>query len=115
MRKETKKDGNLKGKKAVFTTVHIIAVIFLVLSLCGMIYAVDGAGGSIYEIFRETNASAKPEETDRDQEDNKETSAKTTETKASDKQETEKETKTISGGQTDLSYQDKEEHTTGAV
>ncbi len=106
MRKETKKDGNLKGKKAVFTTVHIIAVIFLVLSLCGMIYAVDGAGGSIYEIFRETNASAKPEETDRDQEDNKETFAKTTETKASDKQETEKETKTISGGQTDLSYQD---------
>ena len=57
-----KKDGNLKGKKTVITAVHVIAVIFLVLSLCGITYAVDAAGGSIYEIFRETNGPAESEE-----------------------------------------------------
>ena len=84
-----KKGRNLRGKKTVFTAVHIIAVVFLVLSLCGMIYAVDAAGGNIYEIFRETNASANPEGTKK--ENNKETQA---ENESIDKKETEKETKT---------------------
>lgn len=98
-----KKGRNLIGKKTVFTAVHIIAVVFLVLSLCGMIYAVDAAGGNIYEIFRETNASVNPEETKKEKENNKETQA---ENESLNKKETEKETKTTSEGQADISYQD---------
>lgn len=100
-----KKDRHLKGKKTVFTAVHIISVVFLVLSLCGIIYAVDSAGGSVYEIFRETNVSAKPEETGKDNRNHKETSEKA---KDSDKKETGKETTAASDGQTGISYQDEE-------
>ena len=98
-----KKDRHLKGKRTVFTAVHMISVVFLVLSLCGIIYAVDAAGGSIYEIFRETNASAKPEETKKEEENKKETLSKA---ESLTKKETEKGTRAVSGGKTNISYRD---------
>lgn len=98
-----KKDRHLKGKRTVFTAVHMISVVFLVLSLCGIIYAVDAAGGSIYEIFRETNASAKPEETKKEEENKKETLSKA---ESLTKKETEKGTRAVSGGKANISYRD---------
>ena len=102
-----KKDRHLKGKKTVFTTVHIIAVIFLALTLCGMIYAVDGAGGSIYEIFQETNGPANAEETEKEKENKRETLTKA-ESLNNKETETEKETKAASGSQADISYRDED-------
>lgn len=98
-----KKDRHLNGKKTVITIVHIIAVIFLVLSLCGITYAVDAAGGSIYEIFRETNVSAKPEESSVETGEGKEI---LTDQGSLTGKETEKATKALSDGKTNISYQD---------
>jgi len=104
-----KKDGNLKGKKTVITAVHVIAVIFLVLSLCGITYAVDAAGGSIYEIFRETNGPAESEEIRNEKETGEGTGKETkAETKSPNEKETKQETKPPSDGKSDISYRDED-------
>ena len=104
-----KKDGNLKGKKTVITTVHVIAVIFLVLSLCGITYAVDAAGGSIYEIFRETNGTAESEGIRNEKETGEGTGKETkAETKSPNEKETKQETKPPSDGKSDISYRDED-------
>ena len=93
------KDRHLAGKKLVFTTIHVIGVIFLVLSICGIAYTVDAVGGSIYEMFRETNAPVETRESF-DETEQESATEKTGETKR-------QETTTAASDKNNISYQDK--------
>ncbi len=59
------KGKNLNQKKMAVTIIHVIAVICLVLSLCGITYAVDSAGGSVFVFYQpeeETEETGKNDE-----------------------------------------------------
>ena len=49
------KNKNFSQKKMAITIIHVVAVICLVLSLCGITYAVDSAGGSVFTLFQEAD------------------------------------------------------------